>query len=355
MDEQSDEEGLPYGWVKPGRLFFLHRNRKENRAVTLISLYFHPLHAKMTKTQRKQYPIKNWSMYMKNPEHQLQKRKRRGGGWWKFLLVLLILPFAVAGYARYIEPYLLITKTIHINVQSEVPESTIVFFTDTHFGQHYGEENLERIVQRINRANPDLVIFGGDFLDNYARDKSSLDLDYIKEELSNIQSRYGKFAVWGNHDYGGGAERVYEELMTGGGFLVLDDESCLIEELNLKLFGYDDILLGSTDPALYEIKSQYFNLITAHEPVVADYIENTGENLFLSGHTHGGQVGIPAIREKVVPKGSGRYVKGLYSQEEIGTQTPMQMYVSSGIGTVIYPLRFLNVPEIVEIRLNQQK
>lgn len=281
----------------------------------------------------------------------IRSRKRKKRRWAGFLFLLIAAPFLLAGYARYVEPYMLITRTVTIEATKHVPECTIVFFSDTHFGKDYSEKNIERIVKRINRSEPDLVIFGGDFLDNYARDREELDLEYIGAELSKIEASYGKFAVWGNHDYGGGAVRVYQELMTDGGFQVLENESCLIEELNMKVFGYDDYLLGRTEESLYQIQSQYFNLIAAHEPVVADLIENTGDNLLLTGHTHGGQVGIPAIREKVIPKGSGGYVKGLYTKEEIGTQSSLQMFVSSGIGTTLYPIRFLNVPEIVEIHL----
>lgn len=288
-------------------------------------------------------------------EPRKRRNRRRKSHWWKILLLILLLPFVIAGYARYVEPYMLVTRTVEIEASKNAPECTVVFFSDTHFGQNYNEKNIERIVKRINRSSPDIVIFGGDFLDNYARDRDGLDLDYIKAELSKIQAAYGKFAVWGNHDYGGGAVRVYEDLMTGGGFQVLKNGSCQIEALNMKVFGYDDYLLGRTDPVLYQIKSQQFNLIAAHEPVVADFIKNTGENLLLTGHTHGGQIGIRGIREKVTPKASGNYVKGLYTQEDMETETPMQMYVSSGIGTAIYPLRFLNVPEIVEIRLKQKK
>lgn len=281
----------------------------------------------------------------------IRSRKRKKRRWAGFLFLLIAAPFLLAGYARYVEPYMLITRTVTIEATKHVPECTIVFFSDTHFGKDYSEKNIERIVKRINRSEPDLVIFGGDFLDNYARDREELDLEYIGAELSKIEASYGKFAVWGNHDYGGGAVRVYQELMTDGGFQVLENESCLIEELNMKVFGYDDYLLGRTEESLYQIQSQYFNLIAAHEPVVADLIENTGDNLLLTGHTHGGQVGIPAIREKVIPKGSGGYVKGLYTKEEIGTKSSLQMFVSSGIGTTLYPVRFLNVPEIVEIHL----
>lgn len=286
---------------------------------------------------------------------QIRSRKRKKRRWAGFLLLLIAAPFLLAGYARYVEPNMLITRTVTIDTEKDVPECTVVFFSDTHFGKDYSENNIERIIKRINRLDPDLVIFGGDFLDNYARDREDLDLEYIGAELAKIEATYGKFAVWGNHDYGGGASRVYQDLMARGGFQVLENESCLIEELNMKVFGYDDYLLGRTEASLYQIQSQYFNLIAAHEPVVADMIGNTGENLLLTGHTHGGQIGIRGIREKVVPKGSGSYVKGLYSQEDIGTVTPMQMYVTSGIGTAIYPVRLLNVPEIVEIRINWEK
>lgn len=281
----------------------------------------------------------------------IRSRKRKKRRWAGVLFLLIAAPFLLAGYARYVEPYMLITRTVTIEATKHVPECTIVFFSDTHFGKDYSEKNVERIVKRINRSEPDLVIFGGDFLDNYARDREELDLEYIGAELSKIEASYGKFAVWGNHDYGGGAVRIYQDLMTDGGFQVLENESCLIEELNMKVFGYDDYLLGRTEESLYQIQSQYFNLIAAHEPVVADFIENTGDNLLLTGHTHGGQVGIPAIREKVIPKGSGGYAKGLYTKEEIGTKSSLQMFVSSGIGTTLYPIRFLNVPEIVEIHL----
>lgn len=288
-------------------------------------------------------------------ENRYKKKKHKIKWQRRFLLFLVLLPFAAAGYARYVEPYLLITRTVKIDAVKEVPDCTIVFFSDTHFGKDYSAKNIGRIVERINRSKPDIVVFGGDFLDNYARDREELDLDYIKGELSKIKSAYGKFAVWGNHDYGGGAVRVYEDLMTDGGFQVLENENCMIEALNIRVFGYDDYLLGRTEPSLYQIQSQDFNLIVAHEPVVADFIENTGDNLLLTGHTHGGQVGIPVIRNQVIPKGSGRYVKGLYSMEELGTGTPMQLYVSSGIGTTLCPIRFMNVPEIVEIRLKTKR
>ncbi len=101
------------------------------------------------------------------------------------------------------------------------------------------------------------------------------------------------------------------------------------------------------------IESEYFNIIASHEPVISEFIENSSDNLLLSGHTHGGQVTIPFVTSKLLPRGSGAFRKGYYPAEEIASATPLQMYVSSGIGMTRYPIRFLNIPEIVAVTILQ--
>ncbi len=222
------------------------------------------------------------------------------------------------------------------------------FFSDTHFGKWYDVQHASDIVDKINSLDADIVVFGGDLLDNYARDSQSIDLEALAGELSRIQAHTGKFAVWGNHDYGGGASRIYEDFMAECGFRVLNDESVLLAPYNILLVGYDDILMGWTDPSLYTLKSDGFHIIIAHEPVVAQKIQNdTGENFLFSGHTHGGQVNIPYFTAKALPTGCGKFVHGLYDAEEIGASSRLQMYTSSGIGMTKYPLRFLRMPEII--------
>lgn len=271
----------------------------------------------------------------------------------KFLFFMVLSFILMAGYARFIEPELLILKSLHIETEKPIAPCKVIFFTDTHFGEHYDINHMEAIVKKINDANPDVVIFGGDFLDNYARGRDSINLEYLKKQLSNITAKAGKYAVWGNHDYGGGSVRIYEDLMASGGFELLDDESHILEEYGIKIIGYDDTLMGWTDPSLYRIKSDLFNVIVNHEPVISQYIESKSDNFFLSGHTHGGQVTIPFLTEKLLPRDSGDFVKGYYSKQEIDTSSSLQMYISSGIGMTRYPFRFLNVPEIVEINFQK--
>lgn len=272
----------------------------------------------------------------------------------RILLVALVmmLGFAlVIGYAHFIEPNLLTVKSFRLEAEKAIEPCTVLFFTDTHFGKYYDVSHVTKIVEKINQENPDVVVFGGDLLDNYARDRGDMDLEYLKEELKKVEAKIGKYAVWGNHDYGGGAVRIYEEFMTSCGFQILDNESVVLENYGIRLIGYDDYLMGWTDPSLYQIESELFNVIIAHEPIVSRFIESESENFMLSGHTHGGQVNIPFVTAKLLPEGSEQFRKGFYTKEEIDTDVSLKMYTSSGIGMTRYPFRFLNIPEIIKINL----
>lgn len=266
-------------------------------------------------------------------------------------IILLIFIILIICYSRYIEPEKLVVKEITVETEMDIEECRIVFFTDTHFGALYDEKHIERIVEMINGRNADIVIFGGDLLDNYARDKEILDLEYLQEELSRIETKDGKYAVFGNHDYGGGAFRIYETFMNDCGFHVLDDETMFFQKFNIELIGFDDYLLGQTEADFYHIQSDKFHLIVTHEPIISKFIGGLGDNFLVSGHTHGGQVSVPFFTQKLLPNGSDQFIKGFYAMNDTETDTSIQMYVSSGIGLTKYPFRFFNIPEIIEINL----
>lgn len=120
-------------------------------------------------------------------------------------------------------------------------------------------------------------------------------------EGCRIEGKAGKYAVFGNHDYGGGAIRIYEDFMNNCGFHVLDDEIVFLEEFNIQIVGCDDYLLGQTETDFYQIHSDGFHLIAAHEHVISKFIEGSGENFILSGNTHGGQVSVPYVTKNCFP------------------------------------------------------
>lgn len=261
-------------------------------------------------------------------------------------LILILLLFAGFGYfyANSIETNLLTTEDVKID--SDISYK-VVFFSDTHFGKLYSQKNIERIVDTINSNSPDLVVFGGDFFDNYSRDKSILELDYIQNELSRIKSKYGKYGVMGNHDYGGGASRIYKKTMENGGFTLLKNSEKLIPQLNVRLIGLDDMLMGRPK---YGIKGGAYPIIISHEPDMALSQDSPTDGLMLSGHSHGGQVSIPVLTKKFLPEGANVYVRGRY--DNVGINNNLTLFVSNGIGTTIIPLRFLSPPQIVCVYSN---
>lgn len=263
----------------------------------------------------------------------------------KFIVCVIVVIALVYGYARYLEPSLLITKKIQTS-SNVIPENVrVVFFTDTHFGKFYSEKNVEKIVKKINNQNPDIVILGGDLMDSFYRDQ--VNTNYITKHLNKIKAKYGKYSVWGNHDYGGGAVRIYEKIMEDSGFKLLKNNYIKIDELNITVAGLDDYLLGNPDKSLaHELPSDYYNMMVSHAPDIVDTLNLENCGLVLSGHTHGGQVTVPFLT--VLPPGGKNYAKGKYDVID-SEKNDVELFVSSGIGLTQLPFRFFNVPEIVVV------
>lgn len=278
------------------------------------------------------------------------KRKRR----WIWALFWMVLAALLAGvYTRFVEPNLLVVRRFSFPAQGIAADCRVVFFTDTHFGEDKSVASANQLADHINRLEPDLVIFGGDLLDNYARDREQLDLELLREQLNSIQAPGGKYAVWGNHDWGGGAARIYQEFLKSCGFQVLKNESLFLENYRIQLLGYDDYLTGDLEGQLPTFAEGVFPLLIAHEPYTAQLLSDLPERaLMLSGHTHGGQIGIPWIARQILPPGSGGLVRGMYALDESAESA--RVYVSSGIGTTRLPLRLLSPPEIVCIDLQPE-
>lgn len=265
------------------------------------------------------------------------------------LAAVLCAVLCLVGYARFVEPNMLTVKSFSVDTRLPIRDCRVVYFSDTHFGRFYDVAHAAAIVDGINALDADVVVFGGDLIDNYARDVGDLDLDALRAELGRIQAKAGKFAVWGNHDYGGGAVRIYQDLMASCGFEVLDDESRTLDDYGIELVGFDDYLMGQTDPSAYAVQGDAYALMVSHEPLLAQLVTTASEGYLLSGHTHGGQIGVPGLTSLILPDGSGPFVKGAYTAQDIGTESPVDMFVSSGVGMTKYPLRLFNVPEVIAI------
>lgn len=254
--------------------------------------------------------------------------------------MLVVISGGLFIYARYVEPTLLNTTNHTVPLSLQSSPLKIVFFSDTHFGRLYSETNIEKIVKEINDAEADIIIFGGDFFDNYYKDSSLLNLDYLKEQLLKLNSNAEKIAIWGNHDYGGGSVRIYEGFMEESGFTVLKNQTHTIKSLNVSIIGLDDLLLGDPNPEAINPSDKTVNIIATHAPDLVDTLNLDGIDLIVSGHSHGGQVNLPIITNRVLPVGAKKYIRGEYEVENA------KLIVSKGIGVSNLPYRLFSVPEI---------
>lgn len=256
----------------------------------------------------------------------------------------------IAVYITFIERELLVVKNHNITIKEDGRDNIkIVQFTDTQLGEYYNIKDLERAVKRINNLNADVVVFTGDLIDNASEYD---DLHEVANVLSKIKAKFGKYSIYGNHDYGGGAVKYYENIMNEAGFKVLENEKDSIE-VNGKIinfFGGDDALMGKHDveKTISGIRRNQINILLIHEPDLIDKYNDYPIDLALSGHSHGGQVYIPfygPIKKNLL---SEKYNRGLYN---IDNERKTKLYVNTGLGNTKVPFRFLTIPEISVFKL----
>ena len=161
------------------------------------------------------------------------------------ILILIFLALALIGYAHFIEPNRLTVTHIEDTSGSMKESLTVALFADTHFGFQYDLEQFEKAVNEINENPPDLLLFAGDLIDNL--NEYSGDPVEISNALSRMKANFGKYAVFGNHDYGGGAEHQYEDIMNAGGFQVLVNETEFFNASGISYADPGDFAIGKND------------------------------------------------------------------------------------------------------------
>ncbi|MGQ7060532.1 metallophosphoesterase [Bacillus cereus group sp. BceL175] len=274
-----------------------------------------------------------------------------------FISILMIL-VSLYYYATEIERKLVTVTWNEIEVSAipkEFNNKKILQFSDVHLGPEFTLKQLEHLVEKMNELHPDIVVFTGDLIDKFG--SYSAEREGAKAILQKIYAPLGKYAVFGNHDRGGGGSLFYKKYMEEAGFSVLVNEVQKIKVENGKyitISGLDDFLLGKPkiDSTLKNLKQNDFNMLLVHEPDVVTKINRYPVDLQLSGHSHGGQVQIPFVGPLITTKLAESYVEGMYEVE--GKSKQLYLYVNRGIGTTRMPVRFCSVPELSVFVLKQK-
>ncbi len=224
------------------------------------------------------------------------------------------------------------------NLPAHFENLKILQLSDLHLDRY--PELQERIIQQVKNLSYDLCVLTGDYRwRKYGPNEPAITA--LSRLRPYLNARLGIFAVLGNHDF---IELV--PLFENSGIQVLINESVVIQNgsSTLGLAGVDDphtYKLDDLEMAIAGIQSQKFKILLAHSPEVYETASALGFDLYLTGHTHGGQIclpgGIALFNNSSCPR---KYARGRWHYRE------MQGYTSSGAGASGAPIRFFCPPEI---------
>lgn len=198
------------------------------------------------------------------------------------------------------------------------------------------------LVEQINASQPDVVLIPGDLIadGDYLPEREATPEDDIAAVLGGLRARLGVYVVLGNHDWWHDGPAFRAALMRRG-LRVLDNEAVPLAGTPLWVVGIGDHYTGHSDPAraMARLPPGAQALVLMHDPAsFADLPPVQG--LVVAGHTHGGQVSLPGYGALIVPGAAPR--AWAYGWVQRGAN---RMYVTSGVGVSILPIRFNMRPE----------
>lgn len=275
--------------------------------------------------------------------------KKKTGIGRRRLLGLLVMIGLVLGYGFGVEPNLLVVRQYTLQSTAPTGHETIRLaqISDLQIGRAYTIYDLERVVRRLEQLKPDVVLFHGDLFENYSQCGAQQE-KAVTDLLKRLEAPLGCYAVWGNRDYGGGAEKAYRRILQAAGFTLLCNESAELTTAGgqrLLLCGLDDSLFGQPDgQAFWQQAAQpyAYRILMLHEPDVAQLWSHSEFQLILAGHSHGGQVRLPFGGGETTTL-ARQYVRHFYT---LNAERGLLLYVNTGLGTSHLPVRFGVPPEI---------
>ena len=268
-----------------------------------------------------------------------------------FLLAVLLCEI----WGFLIEPNRLVVNHATIQINNwphDLNGLRIAVIGDIHAGAPFIDDlKLRLLVERTNQQQPDLVVLLGDFMSQDTWHGHRVAPEIIANHLKYLQAPLGVYAVLGNHDWWDNGYEVRRSLEQAG-IRVLENEVSEVKrrEASFWVVGLSDLWTRPQKVPETLAKTPPGSPIIAltHNPDVFQNLPKTVP-LLLAAHTHGGQVNFPLIGTPVVPSRYGqRYSAGHVFEND------HHLFVTTGIGTSILPVRFRVPPEIVILTIQSK-
>ena len=265
---------------------------------------------------------------------------------WLLLAAAAVAITALGAKAFWLEPASLSIDNQQIVVPaSGLPSLRIAVLTDLHVGSPFnGIDNLRRVVDLTNAAQPDIICILGDLVIQGVRGGHFVPPEQIAAELKGLQPADRVFGVLGNHDGWLDHDRVARAMRDNGVHLVEDSAKRIVTRAGpLWIAGISDLWTGKHDleAAIGSIANHTEPaILLTHSPDIFPDVP-ARIALTLAGHTHGGQVRFPFIGAPIVPsKFRQRFAAGHI------VEGGRHLFVATGVGTSILPVRFRVPPSV---------
>ena len=213
-------------------------------------------------------------------------------------------------------------KDYTIQTDKVVGSIKLALIADSHTGITFDGDGFAEHVKEIQGQNPDAVLIAGDFVDD---DTSLIDMKKCCEALGTLDTKYGVYYVFGNHDKGyyASERRGYDgddiiAELTKNGVTVLQDQSVLLGD-SFYIIGRQDLSevtdrggsRADIEDLVKALDDDKYQIVMDHQP--ADYANEkaAGVDLVLSGHTHGGQLLLIKLFQEITGMGGNDQIYGL--------------------------------------------
>jgi uncharacterized protein len=279
------------------------------------------------------------------------------------LLTIVLMIGGLLAYSYFIGPrqFEVVEETLSVpNWDPQLNGFKVVAISDIHTGSNYAPiERLRHVVEKTNEQNADLVVLLGDYVSETSRGRRrdraegedgtdlKIPANEIADALQGFRAKYGVYAVIGNHDWYHNERKIHGEFeRVGINILNNEIESISVGDKIVRLWGIEDYWKNRRVPAdVFNGLPEKRNVIAITHNPDSLLFAPSGFSIMLAGHSHGGQINFP-IFGPFSPFNDARFMDG---HAEVDGK---HVYVTSGVGTSVIPLRWRVPPEIAVVTLN---
>ena len=262
-----------------------------------------------------------------------------------------------------VETIVLDGKTVDGAGTSAVQENAAFGLRALHLSDihiRYMKVPFDKIVKAVLDTRPDVIFLTGDYIEK--RDDIPPFLDWLAKlgTIQNSETPTPIYLCYGNHDL-----RVYKKEKRSGlseltkllkkqGIFVLDNRSVVLVHKGNRygITGFSDLTKYPFQPekALAGCdKSARYHIGLAHNPDTVLRLRPAAVDILLSGHFHGGQIWMPFHLEYRCLRREKLCKQGVY--QGLHNINGVQIYISRGLGCVLFPLRFCSKPQVTLLLL----